>query len=322
MILSMIKKTALLIFLLALALSSSLFAEGENLTLKIAVMGPGDELYFWWGHIALVIEDSEAETSRFFDYGLFSFENDNFFYNFAFGRLLYSCGVSSTINNILSYERTNRDIVFYTLNVPPENRKKTRDFAELNVLPENKDYFYHHFNDNCSTRIRDIIDLAVDGQFKEQYGNAPGRYTFRQHVRRHTWFMPPVDWILNFWMGQVIDVPVTIWEEMFLPSEVGKRIEDFWYTDEDGVKQKLVTSVETVYKSQGRPAVLDVPRKQWPRELAFSLALSVIFGFFFFLQKKKLPRGKNIGRNQHEFGRACFWHCRPSSLFFKSFYKS
>jgi len=284
------KKTALLI--LFFTISSVLFAEGENLTLKVAVMGPGDELYFWWGHIALIIEDSDTGTSRFFDYGLFSFENENFFYNFTFGRLLYSCGVSSTSRNIAAYKNTNRDIVFYTLNIPPENRKKARDFAELNVLPENKNYFYHHFKDNCSTRIRDIIDLAVDGQFKERYGNAPGRYTFRQHVRRHTWFMPPVDWILNFWMGQVIDTPITIWNEMFLPSEVGKRIEDFWYTDVNGEEKKLVTSKETVYKAVGRPMVLDVPRKQWPRELFFSLGLSVIFGFFFFLQKKNFRIGK------------------------------
>jgi len=285
------KKTALLILFLII-LFSSLYAEGENLTLKIAVMGPGDELYFWWGHIALVIEDSDTGTSRFYDYGLFSFENENFFYNFAFGRLLYSCGVSSTRRNIEAYKATNRDIVFYTLNLPPENRVEVRDFAELNVLPENKNYFYHHFKDNCSTRIRDIIDLATDGQFKELYGDAPGRYTLRQHVRRHTWFVPTVDWILNFWMGQVIDTPITIWEEMFLPSEVGNRIEDFYYTARNGEKQKLVTSVETLYKSKGRPAVLDVPRKQWPRELIFSLGLSVIFGFFFYLQIKKYRVGR------------------------------
>ncbi|MDR2942345.1 MAG: DUF4105 domain-containing protein [Treponema sp.] len=281
------KKTAFLVLLLFFMISSVIFAEGENLTLKIAVMGPGDELYFWWGHIALVIEDSNAGTSRFYDYGLFSFENENFFYNFAFGRLLYSCGVSSTNRNIAGYVGTNRDVVFYTLNIPPENRKKVHDFAAFNVLPENRNYFYHHFKDNCSTRIRDIIDLATDGQFKEQFGNAPGRYTLRQHVRRHTWFMPPADWALNFWMGQVIDTPITIWEEMFLPSEVASRIEDFWYTSANGEKQKLVTAVETVNKAKDRPIVLDVPRKQWPRELAFSVVLSVIFAFFFNLQLKK-----------------------------------
>jgi len=79
---------------------------------------------------------------------------------------------------------------------------------------------------------------------------------------------------------------------MFLPAEVGKRIENFWYKSADGERQKLVISVETVNKSYDRPPILDIPRKQWPRELAFSLVLSAIFAFFFFLQKKKYKAGK------------------------------
>ena len=285
-------KSIFFFILSTLVFGNVLFAQGENLTLKVAVMGPGDQLYFWWGHIALVIDDADAGTSRFFDYGLFSFDNDNFFYNFAFGRLLYSCGVSSTQRNLNNYFNTNRDITIYTLDVPPQLRQKVRDFAETNVLPENRDYYYHHFRDNCSTRIRDIIDIATEGQFIEQYGQAPGRYTLRQHVRRHTWFSPAPDWFLNFLMGQVIDTPITVWDDMFLPSEVGKRIDEFWYIDGGGESRKLVSSVEVLNRAIDRPRVLDVPRKQWPRELAFSLVLSAIFGLFFFMQAKKMRAGR------------------------------
>jgi len=286
----MIKKIVFCIFLLTLVSGAALFAEGENLTLKVAVIGPGDELYFWWGHIALIIEDSDTGSSRFYDYGLFSFENENFFYNFAFGRLLYSCEVSPSEWNTARYINTNRDIFIYTLDIPPEKCIEVRNFAETNVLPENRDYYYHHFRDNCSTRIRDIIDLATNGQFKEQYEQERSRFTLREHVRRHTWFSPAADWFLNFLMGQNIDVPITVWDDMFLPAEVGKRSEDFMYMDADGVRRKLVTSVETVNRAKNRPAVLEIPRKQWPRQLVFSIVLSAIFGFFFFLQlqtKKK-----------------------------------
>jgi len=288
----MVKKVTFLIILFMLVCGNALFAQGENLTVKVAVMGPGNELYFWWGHIALVIEDLNDNTSRFFDYGIFSFDNENFFYNFAFGRLIYSCGVSSTQRNINSYKNNNRDITVYTLDIPPDLRLKVKDFAETNVLPENRDYYYHHFRDNCSTRIRDILDIATNGQFSEQYGQAPGRFTLRQHVRRHTWFSPAADWFLNFLMGQVIDTPITVWDEMFLPSEVGMRIEDFRYIDSDGQSRKLVSSIEVLNRAQGRHKVLDVPRKQWPRELVFSLVLSAIFGAFFFMQAKKMRAGR------------------------------
>ena len=285
-------KKIISIIILTIFFGNALFAQWENLTLKVAVMGPGDQLYFWWGHIALVIEDADTGSSRFFDYGLFNFEKENFFYDFAFGRLFYSCGVSSTQRNINGYKNTNRDITVYTLDVPPELRLKVRDFAETNVLPENRDYYYHHFRDNCSTRIRDILDIATDGQFFEQYGQLPGRFTLREHVRRHTWFSPAADWFLNFLMGQVIDTPITVWDDMFLPSEVGKRIEEFWYTDNDGVSRKLVSSVEVINRAEGRHRVLDVSRKQWPYELAFSLVLSATFGFFFFLQAKRIRSGR------------------------------
>jgi len=288
----MIKKTVFLLLLLTVLLGANLFAQGDNLTIKVAVMGPGDQMYFWWGHIALMIEDSSNNTGYFFDYGIFSFDNENFFYNFAFGRLLYSCGASNAERSLNVYKRTNRDITIYTLDLPPETKLKVRDFAVHNVLPENCNYYYHHFKDNCSTRIRDIIDLATDGQFKEAFGNKYTNFTLRNHVRRHTYFSPVADWFLSFLMGQVIDNPVTVWEEMFLPSAVGNKIEDFWYTDINGKKRKLVSSIEIVNKSVGRPPVLEKPHKQWAWELLFSLVLSAIFAFFFFLQKKNIRAGR------------------------------
>jgi hypothetical protein len=108
---------------------------GEYLSVKIAVMGPGDELYFWWGHIALIIDDALTGQSRFYDYGLFSFDNENFFINFALGRLLYSVGVSPAENNIRAYIFTNRDITVYTLNLSAAKREEIWRFAEKNALP-------------------------------------------------------------------------------------------------------------------------------------------------------------------------------------------
>ena len=292
----MTKKIIILFILFAAA--SVLFAQavpGENLTIKIAVAGQGDELYFWWGHIALVIQDSDTGRGRFYDYGIFSFENDDFFKNFAYGLMLYKCMVSSEDRNIELYKERNRNIVYFTLDLPPEAKLMVRDFVENNVLPENSDYYYHHFKDNCSTRIRDIIDMAVGGQFYEKYGQMPSGFTLRDHVRRHTYHSPFYDWILNFWMGQVIDTPLTVWEDMFLPEEVGKRISEFWYTDSDGQMRKLVpseTDPQIIYTATGRRPVLEFPRKQWPSMLVFSLLLSALFGSFFFMYSKKIPAGK------------------------------
>jgi hypothetical protein len=249
---------------------------GEYLTVKVAVMGPGDELYFWWGHIALIVEDSLSGQARFYDYGIFSFDSDNFYFNFAMGRLYYRCGVSPAELNFQIYTLTNRDITLYTLDLPPETREELWRFAETNVLPENRNYYYHHFKDNCSTRIRDILDLATGGQFKETFGEAPSPFTLRQQVRRHTWFSPFMDWLLNFLMGQDIDVPITAWQEMFLPQAVGNYIRDFRYTDVRGTERKLVSDIEALNRAVNRPPVLEKPRRQWIRELILGLGIAVV----------------------------------------------
>ena len=277
-------------------------APGEDLAIKIAVMGPGDEMYFWWGHITLVIENTRSGQSYSYDYGLFSFDNENFFFNFAFGRLLYSSGVSMFGQNVASYIFHDRSITLYTLDISPEKRAEVLNIAETNILPENRNYYYHHFRDNCSHRIRDIIDIATDGQFREKYGDAPGRFTFRQHVRRHTWFSPFFDWILNFWMGQDIDKPITVWDEMFLPSEIGKRINELIITDSNGISRPLVSNVEVIYESVNRPTVLDIPRMQWPRELLAGIIIMAALAFFFFLQTKSPVGQVLLGLSQSLLG--------------------
>jgi len=294
-------------------------SRGDFLTLKVAVFGPGDPLYVWWGHIGLIVEDQLSGKARFYDYGLFSFENDHFFRNFALGRLLYSCGVSPAEANISRYIRANRDVIILTLNLPPEKKEEVWRFAEWNVRPENRNYYYHHFRDNCATRIRDILDLATDGQFREYAQAAPGRFTLREHVRRHTWFSPFFDWFLMFLMGGDIDRPITVWDEMFLPGEIDRQIRDFEYTDSRGELRPLVSGREVINQAVNRPAVLEIPRKQWPRELALGAAAALLLGFFRYLRQKERRIGRiSLGISQSLLG--LFFGTAGSLLFFMSFF--
>ncbi|MDR3311509.1 MAG: DUF4105 domain-containing protein [Spirochaetaceae bacterium] len=277
---------------------------GDDLTLKIAVIGPGNALYLWWGHISLIIEDAATGQSRLYDYGVFSFDTDNFFVNFAFGRLYYLCIVSPAGRNMAGYIAENRDVTVYTLNLDSGHKEAVRRFVENNVRPENRVYLYHNFRDNCATRIRDLIDLGTDGQFRGAFEQEPGRYTFRQHVRRHTWFSPFFDWALNFWMGQNVDVPLTVWQEMFLPSEVGDRIRDFSYTAAGDAPRSLVSAVEVVNSAVGRPGVLAVPRKQWPRELLAGLVMAALFA----------AAGTGVFQRRHPACSRVFWGLGQSAL--------
>ena len=291
----------------------------DPLVIKIAVIGPGDDVYLWWGHIGLIIENYATGRARFYDWGVFSFDNENFYLNFAFGRLLYTCSVSSPEWNLEEFAYENRDAVVYTLNLSAKDKERIREYAEWTILPENKDYYYHHFDDNCATRVRDIIDMATNGQFSALYENTPGRLTLREHVRRHTWFNPFFDWFLSFLMGQGIDVPINVWTEMFLPSEIGLRVQEFTYRDSDGNNQKLLQSAEIKSRSVGRPAVLDVPRPLWPRTLVLSCIIAVFFGILLYLKTREKPAANFIWAiGQGVLG--LFFGIAGTVLFFMTFF--
>jgi hypothetical protein len=309
----------LALFAISLVDAQEVRSRGDDLTIKIAVMGPGDELYFWWGHLAIVVEDAARGEKRLYDYGVFSFDNEDFFINFAFGRMLYMMSVSQAERVYRRYTDDNRDITLYTLDLDADKKAYVYDFLEWNARPENRNYWYHHFRDNCVTRVINVLDEVIGGQFYAAYTDAPGRFTLRQHVRRHTWFAPFSDWFLCFLMGQGIDGPTTMREEMFLPSEVGRNIADFVYIDEAGRERKLVSNFEILNKAVNRPAVLETPRIQWPRELALGLAIAALLVAIMLVRRRREKCGRILwGLSNALLG--LFFGLAGSLLFFMSFF--
>jgi hypothetical protein len=289
----------------------------ETTSLKIALFGPGTPLYSWWGHVGIIIDD--GSNARIVDYGIFSFEKKNFFTNFAFGRMIYNCGSSPAWNVINDYITQNRDVTVYTLNVTPEKKRKIIERIENDLLPENRDYLYHHFRDNCATRIRDILNAITEGQLYNHFTGEYSPLTLREHLRRYTSFSPFIDWFLNFLLGWGTDQPATKWDTMFLPSEVALSIQDFEYTLPGRGKTKLVGETETVYTAINRPPVPATPPKSWPRALLAGLLIAGTLAFCMALDTRQIKAGKTAWfLSQGLFG--CFLGLAGSLLFFMAFF--
>jgi hypothetical protein len=259
---------------------------GDYLTVKLAVIGPGYPIYFWWGHLGLIIEDTLTGENTFYDYGVFTFDSDSFIENFAFGRLWYATTASPESAVINSYKKENRSIIIYTLNLSSEQKLELLNLTKNDLLPQNRIYLYNHFKDNCVTRITNNLNTVLNGEFYKKADETPGRFTLRGHVRRHTGAHPFWDWLLNFLMGQVIDKPITARAEMFLPSETGLFAENFYYTDETGSEQKLVSATDAVYTASGRPFVLDRPWNNIPGAAVIGLLIAGFFLWTMILEKK------------------------------------
>ncbi|MCL1818441.1 MAG: DUF4105 domain-containing protein [Spirochaetaceae bacterium] len=284
------KKSLLVFLLFACAAAAGAQNYGE-LVFKLAVFGPSDKIFVWWGHAALIVEDTQTKSARVFDWGIFSYPSDNFLWDFVHDRVKYRCRVGPC--DLSEYFGEDRDIVTYTLNFDADGKRAVLEYAENTVLPENCYYEYHQFRNNCSTGIRDIIDRGTGGQLKAWASSAPGRLNFRNHARRFSWHSPAADWLLNFLMGQSLDGPGTVWDQMFLPVEIARAISDFRFTGHSGDSRKLVTAAEVLNTTKTRHPVLQAPRGLFVPSLAAGLLGAGLFaciaGF-----RKKFPRAGRI----------------------------
>ena len=266
-------------------------SRGDSLVIKLVTIGPGDDLTSWWGHTAIIVEDNKFNVSRFYNYGLFSFEQENFVTNFAMGRLIFWVGAWNTSDALALYVSLNREIRFQILDLSPEKRVEIATLLATNIRPENREYLYDHYRDNCSTRVRDIFDQLLDGQFYPQTQIA-STMTFRDHTRRHTDHNFFVDWLLMFLMNNTIDQEIRRWDDMFLPVELERNIADFSYQDEYGDTRKLVKSDYTFFQAKNRVPLPEGAPAHWPIGLIIGLisAVIAIFGAIGYKKNSKYMR--------------------------------
>jgi len=233
--------------------------------------------------MALIVENTELNSSWVYNWGMFDYPSDSFLKDFIREQVRYKCLADNLYLD--SYIKEDRDITIYTLNLDSKAKEIILTYAEENIKPENCYYDYHQFRDNCATRIRDIINMGTDGQFKTAFLNMPSRYTIRQHIRRYIWFRPLSDWFLDFLMGQNYDKKITKWDAMFLPVEIARNIVDFTYIDDSGVERKLVESIQVFNASKERPPILNKPIVTWPFALALGIIIAVLLFFIKYLHK-------------------------------------
>jgi hypothetical protein len=291
----MFRKFSVGLFLILVIVCFPLYGQDnidvDNLLFKVAVYGPSDDIFIWWGHAALILEYTNRNFSLIFEWGIFSHPSDSFLKDFLREEVRYK--TDTGFPDMDKYIKEDRDITVYTLNLDKTARKIIMAYVADNILSTNDFYDYHEFRDNCSTRIRDIIDRGTRGQFKAAFDAAPGRFSIRQHLRRYTWNRPFSDWFLGFLMGQDLDESITPWDEMFLPVEVARNITDFTYMDDTGVRRKLLSSAEIINTSKNRQPFLNEPLTTWPFALAIGLIVATLL-FFVKIIGKKFPRTGRI----------------------------
>jgi hypothetical protein len=226
---------------------------GEELTVYHAVFGQGDAVWEKFGHNAIWIHDSSTGSTISYNYGMFSFDQAGFVPRLMRGDMLYWMDARNADEELAAYSYFNRTVTVQRLNLTAAQRHGLREFLEWNWLPDNREYLYDYFRDNCSTRVRDAFDRALGGAISGGLTGVPTGTTYRWHSLRLTAASLPTTTGLLLGLGPPTDEPIDAWEESFIPMELMRHLRTLQVPDGAGGMRPLVAEERVLFQSTREP---------------------------------------------------------------------
>lgn len=271
----------LLILILATLVVSHAHAQaparepGSDLTVYLATMGQGDQVWEKFGHNAIWIRDAVTGTTIAYNYGIFDFAQESFVPRLMKGSMLYSMGVEDAARELAGYSYFNRSVWLQRLNLTAAQKHSLREFLEWNWLPQNRDYRYDYFRDNCSTRVRDALDRATGGALRRALEGVPTGASYRSHSLRLTAASPATFTGLMVGLGLPTDAPIDAWQETFVPMELMRHLRTVTVEGPDGAPVPLVAEESTAFEADREPAPARAPNP-FAIYLLFGLVLAAL----------------------------------------------
>jgi hypothetical protein len=242
----------------------------EYAQISVITMGPSlEELYAAFGHNAIRVFDPVNKIDYAYNYGTFDFDQPNFYLNFARGSLLYKLSVQD-------YQRLKDYYIYYkrfiheqVVDINQDQKQVVFDYLQNNALPENADYYYDYFYDNCATRIRDVFVETLGYAVRFESSHITQEKSIRQLtdeylLDHHPWGDLGIDFCLGLPMDKVLS-PI---EYMFLPDYVEAGFKNAWIKTAGGEKP-LVRPASIVYE----PTELTEPKTIFTPTVVFLLVL-------------------------------------------------
>jgi len=238
----------------------------------LVTFGPGEIYFERFGHNAIWLREPALDLDHTFNFGYFDFEQEDFFLRFMRGRMLYFSIAQPATREFEYYRQENRSIRAQKLNLTTTQYQQLRDYLLREIQPENRNYRYDYYLNNCSTRIRDALDIALDGELYARTGQVSAKLNFRDQTRRLTqmqfWYYLGLETGLGF----PVDREVTRWDEMFIPMVVADEISAMTATTA-GTDAPLV-SADMMFFFSTLPAPAAAPDSIWYRYLILGLLVT------------------------------------------------
>jgi hypothetical protein len=215
------KRIILLCLFVSIVSFNKVQSQSSNDTIAYLITcGPGTETYSIYGHSALRISIPEKNSDIIYNWGVFDYSTKNFAWKFAKGRLDYMLNTEITNGFLQSYFAEQRYVYSQRINIDSKELRKLTELINENLRPENIKYRYDFFYDDCSTRIRDLLEKSIGEKLKYPPSEPGTVLTFREMVAK---YQNPYPWLkfgVDLIMGSTSDKKAHFRDQMFLPIDM------------------------------------------------------------------------------------------------------
>ncbi len=208
----------------------------------LLTFGVGAVIFEKFGHAALCLDYEDAREPVCFNYGVTDFsEGPSMIWSFLRGTQVFWGDPEAWSDMVSFYRGEDRDIYEQVLPLSPEQARSVEHAILTSLEEAHRYYHYDHFFNNCTTRVRDMIDAATGGKLRTG-SEVTYPLTFREMGYRGLSGLPPLKALADFVIGRQADDTPTLWEAMFHPEVLREHV-----TNALGVQPRLI------YKRQGPP---------------------------------------------------------------------
>lgn len=204
----------------------------------LLTVGPGDEAYELYGHTGFRVVDSIEQIDYVVDWGVFDFNQPDFYLNFALGKMRYTTGCWDTDDFIKSTKSEGKTLIMQEILLNDSQKKQLFSLITNNLRPENRDYDYDFIFDNCATRPFHLIKKTMGTTLK--YPIQPDTLTFREIITSYQKEKPFYNLLINIVLGSSLDRIATFEEQMFIPEYLQRNLSLTYVSD--SIEHPLLSS--------------------------------------------------------------------------------
>jgi hypothetical protein len=191
----------------------------------LLTIGPSPYLFSRYGHTIACIKEDGGSDAACYDYGIPDAKDaTDMAWGGYRGRANFTVQRFPMTTVVDAYKDQERNIEQQRLNLTQDQAKKVAELFERDAADKHH-YVYHPYYANCTTKVRDALDLVTGGKLRENEHETDGPL-FRQLSEEPLAGEILELSLMSIMLGTPAERRPTTWEAQFLPTGLRDAVRD------------------------------------------------------------------------------------------------